>query len=76
MLKWKEVRDCGLDILTWWELVVKPGIRRLAMERSREINYEKRGELNMLFIRQAYTVKKLKDSFCVQNLAKVEKVNL
>ena len=59
MIEWKKVKDCGLDTLTWWELVVKPGIKRIAMSRDREIKVERRGELNMLLIRQAYIVKKL-----------------
>ena len=72
MQKWKELRDSDLDILTWWELLVKPGIKRLAIDRAREIRYEKRGELNMLMIRQAYTVKKLKASSCVQLLTELK----
>ena len=34
---WKEMLNYGLDIITWWEIVVKPGIRRLAMERAKSI---------------------------------------
>ena len=56
---WSQVRDAGLDILTWWELVVKPGIKKLLIERGREINFERAGELNLLQIRQAYLVKQL-----------------
>ena len=54
MLDWQEVHDLGLDILTWWEVMVKPGIRKLALKRSKEINRERRGELNLLLLRQAY----------------------
>ena len=56
---WSQVRDAGLDILTWWELVVKPGIKKLLIERGREINLERAGELNLLQIHQAYLVKQL-----------------
>ena len=59
MVAWKEIKSSGLDILTWWELVVKPGIRNIAITRDKEIKQERRGQLNMLYIRQAYLVKKL-----------------
>ena len=69
---WREVKDCGLDVLTWWELVVKPGIRNLAKVREKEINEEKRGQLNMLYIRQAYLVRKLQHSNCSTILAQLQ----
>ena len=58
-LDWQEVNDLGLDILTWWMLLVKPGIRKLALQRSKEINRERRGELNLLMLRQAYLTRLL-----------------
>ena len=69
MCKWKQIRDFGLDVMTWWELVVKPGIRNIAIERSREVSIKKSGELNMLFIKQACAVKKLQSSISVKHLA-------
>ena len=59
MKDWKELQDLGLDVLTWWELVVKPGIKKLAIHRGKEINREKRGELNLLLLRQSYLARKL-----------------
>ena len=59
MTDWQEVHDLGLDIITWWELLVKPGIRKLAIQRSKEINRERRGELNLLFLRQAYLMRRI-----------------
>ena len=59
MLDWQGVKDLGLEVLIWWEVVVKPGIKRLAIQRSKELNKEKKGELNILLIRQAYLGKKL-----------------
>ena len=59
MADWKEIRDLGLDILVWWELIVKPGIKKLAIQRSKEINREKRGQLNLLLLRQSYLARKL-----------------
>ena len=59
MSDWKEVKDLGLDVLQWWELLVKPGIKKLAIQRSKEINRENRGHLNLLLLRQAYLARKL-----------------
>ena len=38
MLCWDDIRKDGLPILSWWEMIVKPGLRKLDMERSKEIN--------------------------------------
>ena len=59
MLDWQEIKQLGLEVLLWWESVVKPGIKKLAIQRSKELNKEKKGELNILLIRQAYLGKKL-----------------
>ena len=61
MLDWQEVRDLGLDVLTWWETMVKPEIKNLAIKRSKELNRERRGELNMLLLRKAYLAKQLQN---------------
>ena len=42
MKDWKNVLQEGLDVLRWWELIVKPGIRRIAIERSKTLNHEKK----------------------------------
>ena len=47
---------------------MKPSIRRVALERAKEMNREKKGELNMLYIRQAYYVRKLKGKFSTETL--------
>ena len=59
MKGWEEILDLGLEVLVWWDLVVKPGIRKLAIMRSKHLNKEKRGELNILLLRQAYLARKL-----------------
>ena len=59
MLNWQEVNDLGLDVLTWWELLVKPGIKKLAIQRSKEMNREMRGERNLRLLRQAYLTRHL-----------------
>ena len=57
---WEEILKNGLDILTWWELVIKPGVKEIAVERTKEINRDKKGELNMYLVKQAYLVKRLR----------------
>ena len=39
--------------------MVKPGVKKLLIERGREINQERTGTLNLLQIRQSYLVQKL-----------------
>ena len=59
MNTWKEVRSHGVDILIWWEKLVKPGIRKLALERGKELKKERKSHLNLLLIRQAYLTRKI-----------------
>ena len=65
MAVWERVRDFQDEntsgSLMWWEKLVKPGIKKLALERNREINKEKREKLNLLNIRQAYLTAKLQN---------------
>ena len=35
--EWKKILSNGLDILKWWDLVVKPGLRRIAVQRNRQL---------------------------------------
>ena len=57
--KWVSIKQAGLGLLPWWELIVKPGLKSLLINRSKEINKEKNGRLNILLIRQAYLVSKI-----------------
>ena len=57
--QWLEFRNAGLDILSWWEFVVKPGVKKLLIERGKEMNIEKSGHLNLLLLKQAYFVQKI-----------------
>ena len=41
---------------------LKPGIRKIAMERSKEINQDRRAKLNLLLLHQAYLVRKIQHS--------------
>ena len=59
MEEWEQVKQAGLPLLSWWELIVKPGIRNIAMSRSKEINQGKKIHLNLLLLRQAYLVRKV-----------------
>ena len=42
VVQWKGIRDEGLPVLTWWEIVVKPGIRKIAINGSKEINQDRK----------------------------------
>ena len=58
MMSWQRVREFqgkhDLGILQWWELLVKPGIRQIGIQRSKEMSKEKREEFNLLLLRQRY----------------------
>ena len=56
---WQRVRSFGLDVLVWWENIVKPGVKKLAQHRSRELTRAMREELNLLRLRQCYLNRKL-----------------
>ena len=56
MEQWLEVKALGVPILKWWEGLVKPGIKRLAICRSKEINKESRSELNLLLFLSLLTI--------------------
>ena len=62
MEEWEQICKEGLPIMSWWEMIVKPGVRRIAMERSKEINRERRSQLNLLLLQQAYLLRKMQHS--------------
>ena len=59
LLGWQNIKSFGLDVLVWWENIVKPGIKKLAQKRSREMSKQMKGELNLLRLRQIYLNRKL-----------------
>ena len=59
MLEWQRVKEAGADIMLWWELLVKPGIKSLLIERGKERNHERSGQLNLLMIQMAYLNRKV-----------------
>ena len=52
MIGWLDIRQRGLAILPWWEIVVKPGIKRLSINRTKEIQKQKRCRLNCLIMKR------------------------
>jgi hypothetical protein len=46
-------------VLRWWEIYVKPGLRRIALQRSKELYKQRRSQLNLLLLQQAYLTTKL-----------------
>ena len=56
---WQSVRSFGLEVLPWWENLVKPGVKKLLIMRGKEIKQERLGALNLLMLRQAYLERKV-----------------
>ena len=73
MKEWQQVKDRGLSVMKWWELIVKPGIRRLAIQRSKEINKSKRSSLNCLLLKQSFHTKELQAGN-IDNFVKLRQV--
>ena len=69
MQMWMRVRSYQGDgnvgkssgVLSWWEHLVKPGIKKIALERTKEMYVDRKGVLNLLLIRQAYLTRKLQN---------------
>ena len=59
MREWQKVKEFAVPVLTWWDVLVKPGIRKLAIERTKEINRERRSHLNLFMMRQIYLTKQV-----------------
>jgi hypothetical protein len=77
MARWNQVKDAGIDVMEWWEVIVKPGIKKLALERGKELNKERRGMLNLLLLQQSYHARKVyNDSSQLLHLAALRTVQL
>ena len=63
MLEWQRVKEAGADTMLWWELLVKPGVKGLLIERGKEMNNERSGQLNLLMIQLDYLNRNVKCSF-------------
>ena len=75
MVNWLLINSLGVPILKWWEGVVKPGIRKLAITRSKELNKERWSELNPLLLRQAYLKRKVHNGN-MRNISKLKAIQL
>ena len=58
---WLETKE-GLCPIFWWENVVKPGIKSLAIAREKEINKQRRMELEALQMKLSFYLKKVRNS--------------
>ena len=59
MEEWQEIRRFGVPLLTWREVLVKPGIRKLALERGKELSRARKSYLNLLMMRQSFLTRKV-----------------
>ena len=59
MLGWQQIKSEGVDLLMWWQLIVKKGIKQIAQVRGKELKKQRMGQLNLLNIRQAYLTEKV-----------------
>ena len=75
MVSWKCLRGFGLDTMIWWEKVVKPGIKKLGLQRCKELGKEKREYLNLLLLRQCYHTNKVQKGES-NHLAELKTVHL
>ena len=75
MKEWQAVKAFGVPVLTWWEVLVKPGIRGLAIQRSKELNRQRRSHLNLLMMRQCFLTKRVQ-SGGTEHLAGLREVQL
>ena len=74
---WERVRSfqTGSGILSWGEHLVKPGIRKLALDRNKEMNICRKEVLNLLLIRQAYLTRKLQQGL-TNKLGELKEVHI
>ena len=74
MLEWQEVKQHGVDVLVWWENLVKPGVRRLAKNRGNQLNKERRSKLNLLLVRQAYLTRSYRVAWVYQGVEEFDHI--
>ena len=59
MLELQRIKEAGADNMLWWELLVRPSIKRLLIERGKERKHKRSGQLNLLMIQMAYLNRKV-----------------
>ena len=75
-LEWLVLKD-GLSPTFWWENIVKPGIKDIALSREKEINEQRRRKIAALQLRLTYHLRALKKCApqdFVQCVSKLENV--
>ena len=75
MRQWQEVKDNGVEVLQWWEYLVKTGIKQLALARTKELKKQRMGKLNILKLRQVNLTNKV-NNMQLNLLAELKLVNL
>ena len=63
------------EILDWWECHVKPSIKRIAIDFTREMNKDNKEYLNSLYVKQTYFCRKMREGNVEAGL-KYKTVNL
>ena len=60
--KWTATKNkFNYNTVDWWESVVKPGIKNIAITFTRSHNKSKYRELNMLYLKQKYFLNKVNE---------------
>lgn len=60
--KWTATKiKFNYNTVEWWEAVVKPGIKNLAVVHTKRYNESKYGKLNMLYLKQKYYLNKIEE---------------
>ena len=73
---WLSLQE-GLCPIFWWEEVVKPGIRSIALSREREMNAQRRRKIAALQLRMSFHLKRLKTSSALnlaENIRNLERI--
>ena len=60
MQGWQQVRQNeNIDLLVWWQYLVKAGIKKLAIDRSKVLKRQRIGQLKMMQIKQAFLTRQV-----------------
>ena len=62
MAEWLQVKEAGADLMLWWDLMVKGGIKYLPIQRGKELEKQNIGILNMLKLKQAYFTSRVQNN--------------
>ena len=60
MQGWQQVRQNeNIDLLVWWQYLVKAGIKKLAIDRSKVLKRQRIGQLKMMQIKQGFLTRQV-----------------